>query len=83
MQNWEKYLNSQEIDEQQKAALLLREAEKLEQLAHKKELVTKFKGKDMFQRNEEDEIDTCYINAIKAKLAVLEREEQQKLDHQQ
>lgn len=41
-------------------------------MARRKEKLSKIKG-NLMDKDEESQIDQCYINAIKAKLAVLDK----------
>ena len=46
------------------------EAEKMEEVAHRKEKLAKVRGN---QDNLDEDADELYINSIKAKLAILEK----------
>lgn len=49
----------------------MKQAEKLEEFAKRKEKLSKIKGKLMDKKDEED-IDNYYISSIQAKLAILD-----------
>lgn len=73
--HWEKFLRNENLTDQEKAERILLEAEKLEEMARRKEMLSKVKPHDAANAQEDEEIDQIYINAIKAKLAILEKEQ--------
>lgn len=64
--SWQKIVNK-DLTQQEKYSLLMMEAEKMEELAHRKEIMAKVDKNTL-----DEDADDLYINSIKAKLAILE-----------
>ena len=67
--NWERLLNKPNLSLQEKQVLVLQEAEKMEQKALRKERLKRVQGQ---LADTDEDIDEFYIQAIKAKISLLE-----------
>eukprot|EP01016_Furgasonia_blochmanni_P003018 TRINITY_DN11183_c0_g1_i1.p1 TRINITY_DN11183_c0_g1~~TRINITY_DN11183_c0_g1_i1.p1 ORF type:complete len:559 (+),score=185.44 TRINITY_DN11183_c0_g1_i1:451-2127(+) len=68
-EEWKKIIKDKDLDEEEKRMRIKIEAGKLEQIASRKEKLAKYGGKA--RANEAEVVDDMYINAIKAKLALI------------